>query len=332
LDDEETLDHVAAFAGALKQRWLTSRPDVVHAHYWTSGLAAVAAARELGVPLVGTFHQLGTGAARPAGQGPARVAGSGAIAGVHGRLRLERAIGRDCTRVVATSSDEAYQLVRLGVDRRRIRLVPCGIDVTRFAPEIPAAPKGERHRILAVGALTRDGGADTVITALSRVPDTELLIVGGPDGDRLTGDPDAERLGKLAAAMGVADRVRLLGHVAYDALPGLIRSADLVVSVPWHEPYGFAALEAMACGVPVVASPVGSLVDAVVDGSTGAHVPPGRPDLLAPLLRRLLADPVRREAYGIAGADRARVRYRWERIASDLDAVYGEVVAASAAA
>jgi D-inositol-3-phosphate glycosyltransferase len=161
-----------------------------------------------------------------------------------------------------------------------------------------------------------------VVAALARIPDAELVVAGGPPAGELTRDPEARRLTALAERAGVAGRVRLLGRVGRGDLPALYRSADLVVNVPWYEPFGIVPLEAMACGVPVVASAVGGLVDTVVDGVTGAHVPPRRPGLLAAALAGLLADPERRADLGAAGSLRARRRYGWDRIARGTLEVY----------
>jgi glycosyltransferase involved in cell wall biosynthesis len=114
-------------------------------------------------------------------------------------------------------------------------------------------------------------------------------------------------------------------------MPALLRSADLVACTPWYEPFGLVPLEAMACGVPVVASAVGGFLDTVVDGATGTLVPPRRPDRLAAAIRRLLAEPFWREAYGTAGVDRARSRYSWDRIASATLAVYDDVLGRASA-
>jgi D-inositol-3-phosphate glycosyltransferase len=132
----------------------------------------------------------------------------------------------------------------------------------------------------------------------------------------------------VAERVGVADRVRLLGRVGQSDLPALYRSADLVVNVPWYEPFGIVPLEAMACGVPVVVSAAGGLVDSVVDGVTGVHVPPRRPSLLADAVAGLLADPERRAALGAAGARRARRRYGWDRIAGSTLEVYASLLEA----
>src|SRR5439155_25029782 len=114
-------------------------------------------------------------------------------------------------------------------------------------------------------------------------------------------DVEYRRLRRAAAEVGVADRVRFLGGVRRERVAPLIRSADVVACVPWYEPFGMTALEAMACGVPVLATAVGGLVDTVVDGVTGVHVPPRRPDQVAQALRTLLENPELRAAMGAAG-------------------------------
>jgi glycosyltransferase involved in cell wall biosynthesis len=265
------------------------------------------------VPVVQTFHALGETKRRFQG-------GNDTSPPV--RIRMERALARNVDRVIATSTDEVSELVRLGAPRSRITVVPCGVDVDEFSPDGPVAARGDRPRVLCIGRLVPRKGFDTAIRALVGVPDAELIIAGGPATGELSADPEAARLTRLADRFGVADRVRLIGAVARPDVPALLRSADLVVCTPWYEPFGIVPLEAMACGVPVVASAVGGFLDTVVDGSTGTLVPPRRPDRLAAAMRRLLAEPFWREAYGTAGVDRARSRYSWDRIATATLAVY----------
>ena len=114
----------------------------------------------------------------------------------------------------------------------------------------------------------------------------------------------------------------MLGQVKRTAVPKLMRSADAVVSVPREATRGIVALEAMACGVPVIASAVGAHLDSIIDGVTGLLVPPDRPARTARLARELLTDPTLRTALGYAGADRARSRYSWERVSQELVRVY----------
>ena len=318
LAKDELLPHMAAFGEYLAASWATSPPDLVHAHFWMSGLAAVAGARGRNVPVVQTFHALGAVKRRYQG---------GQDTSPPERIERERQLGRRVHRTIATCSDEVFELVRLGVPRDRISVVPCGVDLGRFSSAGPVARRGGRPRLVAVGRLVPRKGFDTAIAALRGLPAAELLIAGGPPANRLNADPEAARLRRIARRSGVADRVRMLGAVPRERLPALLRSADAVVCTPWYEPFGIVPLEAMACGVPVVASAVGGLTDTVVDGVTGRLVPPRRPDVLAAALSTLLADPVRLAELGAAGADRARARYSWDRIGADTARVYHQVVA-----
>jgi D-inositol-3-phosphate glycosyltransferase len=320
---DELLPHLDELAARLRQSWRADPPDVVHAHFWMSGLAALTAGRPLGLPVVQTFHALGVVKRRYQG---ARDTSPPT------RLRDERFLARQADRIVATCSDEVFELVRMGADLRRITVVPCGVDLGLFRPDGPAEPRDPgRSRLLVVSRLVERKGSGSVITALAELPETELVVAGGPPARRLAEDPEARRLAALAERLGMAGRVRFRGQVAPGDLPALYRSADLVVCVPWYEPFGIVPLEAMACGVPVVASAVGGLVDSVVDGVAGVHVPPRRPDLLASVLAGLLADPARRAALGAAGARRALRRYRWDRIARGTLDVYAGLTAASTA-
>jgi D-inositol-3-phosphate glycosyltransferase len=320
---DELLPHMDELAARLRQSWRADPPDVVHAHFWMSGLAALTAGRPLGLPVVQTFHALGVVKRRHQGAKDTSPPS---------RLRDERFLAREADRIVATCSDEVFELVRMGADLRRITVVPCGVDLGRFRPDGPAEPRDPgRSRLLVVSRLVERKGIGSVITALAELPGTELVVAGGPPARRLAEDPEARRLAALAERLGLAGRVRFRGQVEPDDLPALYRSADLVVCVPWYEPFGIVPLEAMACGVPVVASAVGGLVDSVVDGVAGVHVPPRRPDLLASVLAGLLADPARRAALGAAGARRARRRYRWDRIARGTLDVYAGLTAVSTA-
>jgi D-inositol-3-phosphate glycosyltransferase len=326
---DRLLPYLPAFARALEAGWAAldaagQRPDVVHAHFWMSGMTAVSAAAPLDLPVVQTFHALGSVKRRHQGADDTSPAG---------RVAAERAVARRVDRVVATCTDEMFELARLGAPRGRTTVVPCGVDTAMFAPEGPVRPRAERPRLVALGRLVRRKGVDELITALRRLPDVELLVAGGPDTpEALDRDPDAGRLRAVAAAAGVADRVRLLGAVARAEVPALLRSADAVVCVPWYEPFGIVPLEAMACGRPVVASAVGGIQDTVVDQVTGLLVPPRRPDVLAGALRQLLAAPTQALAFGIAGRDRVLARYCWDRIADSTIAVYEEVLAERAGA
>src|SRR5699024_3691695 len=165
--------------------------------------------------------------------------------------------------------DEAFELKALGVPGGRISIAPCGVDLEAFTTEGPARGKGRAKRIVSIGRLVPRKGFDTIIDALAHMgeDDVELLIVGGPGDARATSeDPEAQRLLAHAHERGVGEQVILTGQLSREDMPGLLRSADVVACTPWYEPFGIVPLEAMACGVPVVAAAVGGLMDTVVDG------------------------------------------------------------------
>jgi glycosyltransferase involved in cell wall biosynthesis len=320
--DADLLERVPAFSGPLRSLWQSDRPDVVHALAWTSGLAALAAARDLGIPVVQEFSSLGIAERRAAA-----VKADGASAA---RIRLEPAIGRSASAVVATNSAEVSDLTSLGVHRSSIRVVPWGVDTDLFTPEGPGAKRNGRPRLLAAADLTQRRPIETLLRALTKVPDAELVIVGGPAEAQLPKDDNYVKLAKFAAALGIADRVIFTGKVEYAAMPPLLRSADLVISTCQYEPSGITSLQAMACGTPVIAPPVGGHMDAVVDGTTGIIIPPDRPALLAQRVRQLLAHPMLIEAYGVAAVDRVRSRYSWDRIAGETLALYDRLTTQAA--
>ncbi|MFF4618906.1 glycosyltransferase [Nonomuraea jabiensis] len=307
---DELPPYMPAFAEQLARCWARRAPDIVHAHFWMSGTAALLAAGDR--PVVQTFHALG--AVKRRWQGSADTSPPG-------RIDAERRIGREAAAVLATCSDEVGELRAMGVPDHRISIVPCGVDLEHFTPEGPRAARGARPRVLSIGRLVPRKGVDTVLRALREVPEAELLIAGGSDGD-----PEAARLAGLAGAYGLADRVKVLGSVPHDEVPALMRSADVVVTVPWYEPFGMVPLEAMACGVPVIASAVGGHLD-TVDGC-GVLIPPRRPQALARELRDLLGAPQRAAELGAAGARRATQRYGWPRVAEQTEAVYRAVLGA----
>ena len=308
---DELAEHVAPFGDYLVQRWHRNQPDVVHAYFWTSGLAALAAIRGLDVPLVQTFGTLGA-AHRRSSPSPAQER----------RIRMEACIARSAHAVLAGTSAEAAELVRMGVPRASVAVVPCGVDTDEFTPEGRVAKRNGRPRLLAVASLRKDQGLDVLVRVLARVPGAELVIAGGPARAQLSKDEVYQELVRQAERFGVADRLSFTGKVAAGGLPALLRSADLLVSAATDDPLGAVAIAAMACGTPVAAGAVGGLRDAVLDGTTGVLVPPDRPDMLARRVRLLLASPLRVEAFGIAAADRATARYSWDRISRETLAAY----------
>jgi type III pantothenate kinase len=318
LGKDGLLPYMDEFADVLLREWKRDRPDLVHSHFWMSGHASLHAARQLGIPVVHTFHALGVVKRRYQGDHDTSPPE---------RLEIERRVLRAADHVVATCTDEVFELLRMGANGDRLTVVPCGVDLSLFRPDGMAADRrlGTR-RIVSIGRLVERKGVGNAISALRWLPGAELVVAGGPAAADLDRDPEVTRLRAVAREAGVADRVDFRGRMARDAVAALLRSADVVVAVPWYEPFGIVPVEAMACGVPVVASAIGGMIDTIVDGVTGVHVPPRDPERLAGALRSLLDDPDRRAALGLAGAQRAQRLYAWDRIAGSTLEVYGRLL------
>ena len=294
LTDDEVVAHLGDFAGFLAARWRLRAPDVVHAHHWTSGLAAVLGAHRLQVPVVQSYHGL---AAHDAPQ----------------RSDAEALVARKAAWTVATSSAEAVRLQTLGVRRTRISTVPCGVDLELFHPDGPATARGRFKRVVTAADPRSRNGFDELITTLSATDDVELVVIGEDARTRWQG---------RARELGVADRVVFAGAVPRTGRPALLRSADAVVCTPPAEPFGILALEAMACGVPVVATAVGALADVVVPDVTGLLVAPHDLRALIRALRRSLGDETLRQEFGSAARDRMAARYPTARLAAEMVTVY----------
>lgn len=317
LTDDELLKHVRDLADGLRRRWSDAgRPDIVHAHGWIGGLAACAVARELGIPFAQSYHGVAA-AERRAGRP------------VHPhRDRLERAIGRGAGLVLAGHEDEAAAIVRTGVPRPSVTVVPYGVDTDLFAQAGPAMPRGDRHRLVMVCRDLEAGGVETAVRALVHVADAELAIAGGPARENLESDRVVHRLTMLAKELHVADRVIFLGRLPRRSLPKLLRTARLVLCLAPVQPSPTVPLEAMACGVPVVTTPAGGGGDEVLNKITGLHVPAGRAVVIGRTIRGLLAEETTLHGYSIAAADRARSRYAWDRIAAETLRAYARLLPA----
>ncbi|NED95927.1 glycosyltransferase family 1 protein [Phytoactinopolyspora alkaliphila] len=319
---DELLPHMKEFAAHLSRRWSAEPFDVAHAHFWMSGLAATEAAGLAKVPVVQTFHALGTVKRRHQGSKDTSPPD---------RIACEERLCADVDHVIATCSDEVEELAAMGLSREKVSVVPCGVDLSRFRPNHTSPALFAPPRLLAVGRLVERKGLSDVVEALVDLPGVELVVAGGPPAEALMADPEANRVTDQARANGTADRVRFIGCVDQQHMPDLYATADLVVAVPWYEPFGIVPVEAMACARPVVGSAVGGLLDTVVPGETGELVPPRDPARLAAVVRDLLGDRARRETYGRAGVERVRSRYGWDTVAGQTEDVYTAVARAASA-
>ena len=323
---EDVLPLMPEFAAFVQEFAVTQRYDLVHAHFFMSGMVALQLKSSLGLPFAVTFH--GLGLVRRLHQGAADEFPAK-------RIAIERDVIRGADVVVAESPDDARNLVTLyDAEPRKIAVVPCG-----FAPDEfwPIAPRFARRTLglpsdvpilLSVGRLVPRKGVDNIIRALGvlvrrlGVP-AELLVVGGnsdiPD-PVLT--PEIGRLRAIAAEEGVASRVTFTGRRPRELLKLYYSAADAFVTTPWYESFGMTPIEAMACGTPVVGARVGGIQYSVVDGRTGFLVPANDPIALAERLRDVCGSPRLAERFAGSGVRRAYALYRWERVAHSLAALY----------
>jgi len=303
--------------------------DLIHSHYWMSGLAAKELSMRWKVPVVHMFHTLGLMKQRVARDASEREGDY--------RINGEREVLRLADRIIAATPAELAQLQWLyQADTKKIVVIPPGVDISHFYP-IPDDEAKEfigiqpcDHMLLFVGRIEPLKGIDTLIEALAIMRQQNVIVclsvVGGDPGS----DPEAisaemSRLQQLREVNGLQDLVAFLGRRGQDTLPYYYSASDAVVVPSHYESFGMVALEAMACGTPVVASQVGGLAFLVQDGVTGYTVPVDDPQALAERLTSLVNDPDLRSEMGENAARFAR-EYRWERIAGQVMKVYQDVI------
>jgi len=316
--------------GVLRRERLEGRGyDVVHTHYWLSGWVGRAAKETWGVPLVASFHTLGKvknySLARSERPEPAA------------RLAGEAAVIAGADRIMAATPAEASQLVGLyAADPDRIRLAPPGVDHATFSPRPREEAKARLHLtgvrlVLFVGRLQAHKGPDVAVRTLAEAvarsraggDDLVLAIVGGPSG--AGHGEEMARLSALASALGVADRVVFFPPQPQTRLADFYAASECLLVPSRSESFGLVALEAQACGTPVVAAAVGGLRYSVVDGVTGFLVEGHDPADHADRLLELLGSPDRAEALGSA-AVRHAMRFSWDSTAAQIESVYRELL------
>jgi D-inositol-3-phosphate glycosyltransferase len=334
---EKLLPHMNDFTARLTEYCTPrgARYDVVHANFFMSGLVALALRRTLHMPFAITFHD--TARARQLHQG-------GPDGFPRERAAIEEILAKTADRVIAASPQDRADLVGLyGADAQRVHVVPCGFDPEELGPGSAAAARGriglseDEFVVLHAGRLAPRTGIDNVIRGIARLkrthgPEARLVIVGaeadGPDSEAA---PEMARLAAIAAAEGVGGQVTFANRPPRATLRDHYCASDVVVMTPRYEPLGLTALEAMACGRPVIGAAVGGISHLVVDCVTGYLVPPDDPTTLAERLSRLHANPELGRAYGRAGIRCARSLFTSRKVAADLAALYAGMLAPSGA-
>jgi D-inositol-3-phosphate glycosyltransferase len=319
LPKEEVANQLCAFVLAMQRHPTAGTHDVLHGHYWLSGWVGRRLAHRFDTPLVQTFHTLGVlkNTTLAPGDRPEPPL----------RLIAEQRVAQEADRIVVLTCDEARLMHRtFGLSGAKIDVVPAGVDLERFAPAVTRRHPGP-PRLLFVGRLQPLKGPDVAVRTLAEVrrtlPDARLRIVGGASGsgDGTTG-PDELRA--LAAELGVADGLELEPAIGQAALVSRYQEADVLLAPSRSETFGLVALEAQACGTPVVAADVPGLRAVVGDG--GTLVPGHDPADHAAAAVGYLTDPVRAAAAADAGIARARAG-SWDASVERLLAVYERVVA-----
>jgi D-inositol-3-phosphate glycosyltransferase len=295
--------------------------DVVHAHYWLSGVAGLELRGRWGVPLVQMFHTLGR-LKNSVAQGPEEL---------EPELRIgeESRIVSIADRIVAANVVERAHLVwYYGAAAERISVIPCGVDTELFQPMSQATAKDllelpPEPALLYVGRLQPIKGLETLLDAMARIGGAARLYIVGGDSDEPSGT-HAAQLRSRVAALGLDGRVRFLGAQPQRRLRYFYAAAEATVMPSYYESFGMVALEAMACGCPVVASRVGGLTTTVKDGVTGYLVPEGDAGALSERLERLLHDPETRARLG-REASRWAADHRWPCVAEAVCRLYSEL-------
>lgn len=319
LDKNDLPTQLCAFTAGVLRAEATHEPgyyDIVHSHYWLSGQVGWLAADRWAVPLVHTAHTL------------AAVKNSSLAAGDTPEPPM-RSIGEQqvvdaADRLIVNTDAEAQQLVSLHqADPGRIDVVHPGVDLTTFTP-------GDRHAARAVLGLAADArivafvgriqplkAPDVLLRAAARLPGVQVIIAGGPSGSGLATPDD---LVELAAELGITDRVTFLPPQSRDNLVQIYRAADIVAVPSYNESFGLVAIEAQACGTPVVAAAVGGLPVAVRDGISGALVDGHDPEAWAQTLGTVFAADA--ATLGTAAVEHAST-FSWAHTVDALLAGYG---------
>jgi D-inositol-3-phosphate glycosyltransferase len=326
---EDLVDLTGPFADAVHNRLAAANinPQLIHANYWLSAVAGHQLKHDLDVPLVTTFHTL------------ARVKNETDQFDLEPQLRADlEASTMGCTdMVLANTAVESEQLQRLyGAEPARIEEVPLGVDHAFFSPgnragaraALKLGPIGDGPILLYVGRIQPLKGTDLAVETLAamRNRSATLVVVGGPSG--ANGQAEVDRVHALADALGVADRVRWVDPQPHHLLSTYYRAADVCLVPSKSESFGLVALEAGACGTPVVASNVGGLQTIIDQGSSGYLVDGRDPVDWAHRVDSILSDPQSASAMAFNAANRSQ-RYAWSYTAARLRRLYGDLTARS---
>ncbi|HET6311827.1 MAG TPA: glycosyltransferase [Candidatus Nitrosotalea sp.] len=300
--------------------------DLLYSHYWLSGEVACLLRPELAAGWAHTAHTLGLV--------KNRTLAAGARPEPQLRIQVEAELAQQADLLIGSTPDEAHELIdAYGADPEHVYVVPPGVDLAMFHPMDRATARreigyGSGRLLLFVGRLERLKGVEIAIRALALLRDRQhddvrLLILG--EDSREGDESEKERLKAIATEAGVRDRVDFVGSVAHHELPFFYAAADACVMPSYSESFGLVALEAQACGCPVVASGVSGLRSVVRDGVSGYLIDAHDPAAYAERIGRLLEDREIAQQMGRRGSLLAQ-RFSWTRTADRLDELFAGVV------
>ena len=311
---EDLFNYIPAFIRRMLdfQRSEETRYDVIHSHYWLSGRIGMTLSREWNIPHATTFHTLAKTKLRArAGEREPQL-----------RQEIEALVMSDSDGIVVSTEEEKHDVISLyDAPPHKVEVIPAGVNLDMFSPVEQRDARRElgireENVILYVGRIEPLKGIDILLRAvplLECANDLRVMVVGGNP----SGDTEMERLKAIAAELGISDSVTFTGPVPQDRLPAYYSAADIYVLPSHAESFGLAALEAMACGTPVVVSRVGGLKTFVENGKTGYLAPWRCPDAFAQRLDMLLAAPDLRRAMGRAAREKA-LSMGWNRVADRM--------------
>ena len=328
LPKERLPEVVDEFGESVARLAREARYELIHAHYWLSGIAVLPVAIELDLPLVQSFHTLAAMKNSLAGQGQPEEPQQ--------RVRSEMFIARQADALVASSSAEATALIdQVGAPADRTWIIPPGVDLGLFSPRTPEAQAATRHAlalesdrpiVVIAGRVQPLKGHELAVRALAELHALRgwapLLVVAGEVTPGDTGF--AESLRSLAGELGVASDVRFVGALHRDALADLLAAASVTIVPSFSETFGLVALESAAAGTPVIAYRAGGLTESVVDGVTGLLLGTREPRYWATEIALLIENDERRSTMGLSGRSRAE-RYTWGAAATSLLGVYAGI-------
>ncbi len=329
---EELLDFMPEFDERMQDfiHYEKLQYDLIHANFFMSGLIAMSLKLKMGTPFVITFHALGH---------VRKLYQKEDDKFPEERLDIEALICQEADQIIAECPQDRDDLIEYyHANPDKIVIVPCGFSQTEFYPVNKTIARKilridpDETILLQLGRMVPRKGIDNVIRSVAAlrkksVKKIKVLIVGGNKENMAESScPEYKRLSDLAESLGIADRVQFAGKKGREHLKFYYAAADIFITTPWYEPFGITPLEAMACGTPVIGSNVGGIKYSVVDGVTGALVPPDNAGALASKINELISNELVLNQMGQNALRHVNENFTWKKVAAEIEQVYKAVL------